>query len=467
MRPPFDPLHGLAVTADVSIAAHSSSAALKSRQNKRLTELLVIAKQKSKLFRELLKDIDPDTACIEDLPITHKNDLMAQFSNWVTDPDLHLAPLQDFVADAKLIAQPYLDRYMVWESSGSTGASGIFVQDAKALAVYDALEFQRRPALRPWQRWCDPFYLNERFVFIGAIDGHFASVVSIKRLQQLNPGLSGNLHCLSFLQPTQQLVAQLQAIAPTIISTYPSVAVLLAEESRAGRLTIRPQEIWTGGETFSPPMRHFVQEAFACHVADSYGASEFLPIAAECQYGHLHLNSDWVILESVDLQGRVMPADITGATTLLTNLANHLQPLIRYDIGDHVTLHSASCECGSPLPLIEVQGRNDETLRLGKPGAQQVQILPLALSTILEHEAGLYDFQLIQKGPCELLLCTEQNGRAVTHSLQRAKLMLTNYLNLQGVVDVQIHCHSGASIYRGRSGKVQRVIAMTSSKTKL
>ncbi len=463
---PFDPLHGLAVTADVSIAAHSSTAALKSRQSKRLTDLIVTAKQKSKLFQDLLKEIDPATAGIEDLPITHKKDLMAQFSSWVTDSDIHLASLQDFVADERLIAVPYLDRYMVWESSGSSGEPGVFVQDAKALAVYDALEFLRRPALRPWQRWCDPFYLNERFVFIGAIDGHFASVVSIKRLQQLNPGLSEGLRCLSFLQPTHQLVAQLQALVPTIISTYPSVAVLLAEECRAGRLNIRPKEIWTGGETFSSPMRHFVQEAFACHVADSYGASEFLPIAAECRYGHLHLNSDWVILESVDQQGRVLPANVTGATTLLTNLANHLQPLIRYDLGDHVTLHSACCECGSSLPLIEVQGRNDETLRLGNPGAQQVQLLPLALSTILEHEAGLYDFQLTQKGPCELLLCTEQNGRAVTQSLQRAKVMLANYLALQGIGDVHIHCHSGASIARGRSGKVQRVIAMTSSLNK-
>ena len=113
--------------------------------------------------------------------------------------------------------------------------------------------------------------------------------------------------------------------------------MLLAEERIAGRLRIAPSEIWTGGETLSPAMREFVQRAFGCPVANSYGASEFLSLACECAHGALHLNSDWAILEPVDAQGRAVPAGETGATTLLTNLANHVQPLIRYDLGDRVT----------------------------------------------------------------------------------------------------------------------------------
>ena len=38
-----------------------------------------------------------------------------------------------------------------------------------------------------------------------------------------------------------------------------------------------------------------------------------------------------------------------GATSMLTNLANRAQPLIRYDLGDRIKLHSQRCECGSPL----------------------------------------------------------------------------------------------------------------------
>ena len=57
-----------------------------------------------------------------------------------------------------------------------------------------------------------------------------------------------------------------------------------------------------------------------------------------------------------------MPAGEPGHTTLLTNLANHVQPLIRYDLGDGVLVHRAACACGSPLPVIEVEGRGDDML---------------------------------------------------------------------------------------------------------
>ena len=137
---------------------------------------------------------------------------------------------------------------------------------------------------------------------------------------------------------------------PTVIATYPTTALMLAEETRAGRLRIAPAEIWTGGETLTPAMRRFVEESFGCRVGNSYGASEFLAIGAECRCGQMHLNEDWVILESVDEHLAPVPDGEPGHTTLLTNLANHVQPLIRYDLGDRVTLHREPCACGSALP---------------------------------------------------------------------------------------------------------------------
>ena len=59
-------------------------------------------------------------------------------------------------ADPSRIGKPFMDRYVVWESSGSSGEPAIFVQDAQAMAVYDALEALRRPNQRPWQRFLDP-----------------------------------------------------------------------------------------------------------------------------------------------------------------------------------------------------------------------------------------------------------------------------------------------------------------------
>lgn len=457
--PPFDPWRSCRVAADVAAASHAGTDALAARQARRLKELLVIAAHGSALYRRLLNGRDPAGARLQDLPVMRKADLMRHFDDWVTDPELRLDALRRFTADPALVGEPFLGRYVVWESSGSSGEQGIFVQDASAMAVYDALEALRRPVLQPLRRWLDPWGLGERSVFVGATGGHFASTVSVERLRRRNPLLARRLHSVSFLQPLQALVAELNTLAPTTIATYPSAAVLLAEERLAGRLKIAPQAMWTGGETLSPAMRAFVQQAFGCPVVNSYGASEFLSLASECLHGGLHLNSDWVILESVDDRGHPVTAGKAGATTLLTNLANHVQPLIRYDLGDGLTLHSQGCACGSHLPVVEVQGRSDDTLRLGRPGAHAVRVLPLAVSTVLEDDAGLFDFQLVQKGPRELLLSTGLRGQAGSSALRRARAVLAAFLAQQGAAGVHIHCRSGQPGRRGRSGKVQRVIA--------
>ena len=84
--------------------------------------------------------------------------------------------------------------------------------------------------------------------------------------------------------------------------------------------------------------REHVHRSLDTVVRSSYGASEFLPMAWECAHGHLHLNEDWLILEPVDEHQRPVPPGQPSCSVLLTNLANTVQPLIRYDLGDQVTL---------------------------------------------------------------------------------------------------------------------------------
>ena len=157
------------------------------------------------------------------------------------------------------------------------------------MAVYDALEALRRDAPRPQLRWLDPLFLGERIAFVGAIGGHFASVVSIERLRQINPLMARAMRCFSILQPTAQLVAALNAYAPTVLTTYPSAAALLAEETAAGRLAAPLREVWTGGELLSPAVRQHITRALGCALRNSYGASEFLTLGWECGHGNFCL----------------------------------------------------------------------------------------------------------------------------------------------------------------------------------
>lgn len=458
----FNPWASLTVAAQVSADEQAGAAAIRALQARRLQRLLRHAVQRSPLYARLLAGRSLDGAALRTLPVTRKTQLMDCFNEWVTDRRVTLERLRRFIADPANIGRPYLGRYTVWESSGSSGEPGIFVQDPHAMAVYDALEALRRPSLRPLQRWMDPLWLGERIVFVGAVDGHFASTVAMERLRSLNLLLSPRLHSLSFLQPMPQLVEALNALQPTILTTYPSAAVLLGREAAAGRLRVPVREIWTGGEDFSDAMRRVVEQAFGCEVVNSYGASEFLALAFECPRGRLHLNSDWAILEPVDDRGQPVPAGETGDTTLLTNLANQVQPLIRYDLRDRVRLHPERCGCGSSLPVLEVQGRSDDTLLLGARPEHAVAVLPLAISTVLESDAGLFDFQLVQEGPTRLLLRTGLRGKAAEAALQRGRCALGSYLHRLGLDEVRIRCSRTPGIPLEHSCKARRIIASTS-----
>jgi phenylacetate-CoA ligase len=448
-----------ALAFDIAGASRASAAALADRQAQRLSALLQAAARGSPLYRRIVGRRDPARMVLGELPVMGKRELMDRFDDWVTDPALRLADLRRFVADPRRIGEPLLGRYCVWESSGSSGEPGIFVQDARALAVYDMLEMLRRPPLQPLRRAFDPWYLGERFAFVGATTGHFASTVWLRRAGRVLPWGGPRLQLHSFLQPPQDLLAQLQAQAPTVLATYPSVAWTLAEHAAAGRLRLPLRELWTGGETLTPAMRAFLSRSFGCPVAQSYGASECLTLASECRCGRLHLNSDWVILESVDADHRPVPAGQPGATTLLTNLANHVQPLIRYELGDRVRLHDADCPCGLSLPSIEVQGRSDDSLLLADREGHAVRLSPLALTTVLEDEAGLFDFQVVQKGRRSLSLRVHAPDADAADLLDRGQAALARYLRTQGLAGVRVEGSRCGALERGRSGKAQRVVA--------
>jgi phenylacetate-coenzyme A ligase PaaK-like adenylate-forming protein len=452
----FDPWHSMSAAADVWTARFDDEAAVLQRQRQRLASLLNGARRQTRLHAERLRGI-ADDAPLASLPRLSKQTLMARFEDSVADDGITLAGLRAFVAAPGGIGSAFLGRYTVWESSGSSGEPGLFVQDAMAMAVYDALEALRRP--RPCGP--DPFGLGtwgQRQCFVGAIEGHFASEVSLQRLRRLNPWLALSLRSFSIMQALPALVEQLNRWNPSVVATYPTAAVMLAAEQCHGSLDLRLREVLTGGEMLAPAQRAHIEAAFGCPVRNSYGASEFLAMASECAHGQLHLNADWVILEPVDRRGRPVPRGTLSHTTLLTNLANAVQPLIRYDIGDRIRVAAAPCACGSALPVIEVHGRNDDALLMQGAGNRRVTLLPLALCTALEETAGVFDFQIRQLDPRTLSLQLGphdgQHGGG-----RRCHAVLQSFARSQGVRGLRIVDRPAGVLPKGRSGKLQRIVA--------
>ena len=301
--------------------------------------------------------------------------------------------------------------------------------------------------------------LQQRIAFVGVTTGHFASIVQMRRMQTLYPWAAQASCNISILQPMASLVQELNAFKPTVVATYPSVAVALADQQERGALHIAPHALWTGGETLSTAARARVAGVMHCAVRDHYGASEFLGIASECSHGHLHANTDWLILEPVDEKFHPVPEGTPSATTLLTHLGNRVQPILRYDLGDQITVSTEPCDCGSALPVIQVAGRCDPPLKMRGSNGEPVTLLPLALTTVLEEQAGLYEFQLHQKDDQTLVLQVPQTGEQAAAALRQGCRVLEAFVHLQGATSARVTSRQGATLQRGKSGKTPRVLA--------
>ena len=403
----------MAATGEVWLAGQAGKAAIAARQRDRLRQLVAWSRTHSPYYRRLYAGLPMSPLDVRALPPVNKHELMAHFDEWVTDPAVTRDAVGTFSEDLSCIGQPFLGRYALWTSSGTTGEPGIFVHDSEALAVYDALQAVRfgATALTP------NFLLNTlagggRFAMVAATGGHFAGVVSVERLGRLNPLLAANARVFSILQPLKALVSELNAFRPICLATYPTAAAVLASEQAAGHLSIQPSAIWTGGEWLSPGTRRWAQRTFGCPVLDDYGASEFMCIAHDCGRGWLHVNEDWVLLEPVDEHLQPVEPGTPSHTVLMTNLANRVQPFIRYDLGDSVTFKPHPCSCGSPLAALRVEGRRDDVLAFDSARRDVVRLLPLALSTVVEEDGGVFDFQLVQTDERTLAVRLEHGAAA-------------------------------------------------------
>jgi phenylacetate-CoA ligase len=110
----------------------------------------------------------------------------------------------------------------------------------------------------------------------------------------------------------------------------------------------------------------------------------------------MHLNADWAVLEVVDENNEPVPPGEKGAKVLVTNLANDVQPIIRYEIGDIVTMATKPCGCGSNMPLIDhIEGRDSEVLYVQSDNGMR-RLQPMVLEIALIHMLHLREYQLIQ-----------------------------------------------------------------------
>jgi phenylacetate-CoA ligase len=364
-------------------------------RRKRLRQMVALAMDRSSFYRKKCRGIDPACFELSDLPTTDKKELMAHFDEVVTDPQVRRAEVEQFVADPENLGRWFLGRYAVSQTSGSQGQPMLILQDRKALEIFFALMCSRaNPAGTPGilqgiSRLLKPV----RVAIVTMRRGSYPSGSAIEFM----PELVGNfvrILCLSSAQG--DLVEQLNAFQPNVLVSYASV--LEALSLRAGQLAFRDlRQIANISEMLTARARGRVEKAFGVPLPDHYAVGECLLLANGCQAGSgSHINADWAILEVVDDNYRPVAPGQLGKKVLITNLANTVQPFIRYEVGDQLSIAEGTCRCGSRLPRVaHVEGRAAEIFWV--PGGNGYRMVHACMfHSVIDHLHEIREWQAVQ-----------------------------------------------------------------------
>ncbi len=231
---------------------------------------------------------------------------------------------------------------------------------------------------------------------------------------------------------------------------YPTALDALAEaalQSGAGDLGLRA--IVTNAEPLLAEQRHRIEAAFRCPVRETYGMSEIVAAANQCEAGAMHLWPEAGILEILDDDCR--PAAKGQAGELVsTGLVNPDMPLIRYRTGDRCALgeERPECACGRTLPLLgPIEGRNDDVVYT-RDGRRVGRLDPVFKASLPIREA-----QIVQESLDRLHVRYVPDSGFTTRSCSDLKRLVRERLG-----DVEVILEPVERVPRGANGKFRAVV---------
>lgn len=385
--------NALGILREIQRAPFESPADVRLNQLRRLSALLTHAEQRVPYYRELFRSLgvtSRDIRTLDDfarLPILTKDIISERWRDLIRDD----VPLE---------------RLFRHHSGGSTGVPLTFYRERAYMDASDAGTY-RNFLQCGWR-------LGEMVAFFwGSTErlqqmsrAEFELRQRMRRMYQFDPFRSGAAEMEEWLRRWPRLRA-------TIAFGYASTVARFAEFAEArGRRMPQLRGVFTTAEKLYPPQRRVISRVFGCRVYDLYGSSEVQNIAAECPHGRMHVNADFVVVETAP-----PPAPASASPLVLTSLWNYAMPFIRYRNEDCAELLAGSCGCGNNFPLMSLQvARVSDNFVL--PDGRVVH--GEFFTHLMYGSEGIRTFQFHQTAPDHIRIWVVPDGQANAASRSRA-----------------------------------------------
>jgi phenylacetate-CoA ligase len=403
----------------------------------------------SPFHRDRLRGMDPATLGLEDLPslpVMTKPEMMDRLDDVLTDSRVTAAVAERALDATRSEPVPFADRCFAMASGGSSGRRGIFCLDLDAAVAFFA-SLSRRTHARIASLGGPP---------AGGITVAMVCAPSAVHATGGGPAFTADPRSPFHFEPVpvtlplDEIVDRLNAIGAPMLYGYPSMLARLAAEQRAGRLHLELLGVTCTSEMLLPELRAEIREGFGAPIVDTFGSTEGLVGVSEPDDDVLVFNSDCCIVELVDEENRPVAEGETSAKVLVTNLANRLQPLIRYELTDRFRRLPDAPEHGHLRARVE--GRTDDVLVYGA-----VNVHPLVIRSELVKTPAIAEYQ-VRQTPTGIDVAAVA-ARQVDRDDVRARL--ARALVGAGLADAEVTVRLVERLDRDRrTGKIRRFVPL-------
>ena len=191
--------------------------------------------------------------------------------------------------------KPYLGKYHVVHSSGSTGKPGYFAYDDAAWK-YMLLGITRAAL---WDMSMGEIIKllvrRPRIVYIAATDARYGGAMAVGDGIE---GVGAGQMYLDINAPLQEWVSRLRTFRPNIVIGYPSAIKVLGELISDGQISLQVLRVISCGEPLGASLRSCFESVFQAEVINIYAASESLALGVETRTsGGMLLFDDMNVIE--------------------------------------------------------------------------------------------------------------------------------------------------------------------------
>lgn len=254
------------------------------------------------------------------------------------------------------------------------------------------------------------------------------------------------------LMGMQRIAGLIHSQAADALLCTPSFAEALFNHADVDGVQLRSLRwLYYIGEPCRQPLREQLARAWpALNIRSlGYSSTETGPIGFQCahlEHGFYHLHADAMLLEVVDPLSLQAVVDGESGEFLLTPLLPDQVPLLRYRIGDHgrVLPRQSGCACGSALPILELQGRIETSIKLGGAIITQRQVLSVLAEALPELHASDVQVQIERQADgayLRLLIAQDRLLAAAEGVIEQAlhnEAQASALLRLPGVLGMQV-----------------------------